>query len=315
VNLGKKWVAKGVIIMEKDFNGWKWTTVKEEEFKALLPSRLDYNLWFGGQALKSKHFSFVEEGKAEDSCIIGSLPIAFKEGFKVVALHFVLTKKQVVSIENSDGIVEFLTHSVKKDLMAVSDAVEGFMVLIRHSLSNYLMELYPTIKHLKVLHERMQNDTAKNHFSQIMDFEHKLIKWKNTLLPIDDLFFTFQEYGGDDVKKNENYQKAKAKIERIKMLIDEQNGINNRLLGLDDKEVQYKGNEIMKTLTVFTVLATPMTAFGALWGMNFKQMPELNEKYGYLFALLAIIISSVLIYIWLRKKGWTKNILDNKKNT
>lgn len=39
--------------------------------------------------------------------------------------------------------------------------------------------------------------------------------------------------------------------------------------------------------------------------MNFSVMPELNWKYGYLFSLLLILTSTVLIYLYLKKKGWT----------
>ena len=42
-----------------------------------------------------------------------------------------------------------------------------------------------------------------------------------------------------------------------------------------------------------------MTAFGALWGMNFEVMPELSLKYGYLFSLILIAVSTALVY-WFR---------------
>jgi Mg2+ and Co2+ transporter CorA len=70
----------------------------------------------------------------------------------------------------------------------------------------------------------------------------------------------------------------------------------------------------MKTLTVFTVIVTPAMALGAIWGMNFKNMPELDWKYGYLYAMILIVISTVGIYGWLRMKGWTGDLLRGKKN-
>lgn len=56
-----------------------------------------------------------------------------------------------------------------------------------------------------------------------------------------------------------------------------------------------------------------MTAFGALWGMNFEVMPELSLKYGYLFSLILIAVSTALVYWYLKKKGWTGDLLRDKK--
>ncbi|AJY73879.1 CorA family divalent cation transporter [Paenibacillus beijingensis] len=71
----------------------------------------------------------------------------------------------------------------------------------------------------------------------------------------------------------------------------------------------------MKTLTVFTVLCTPMTVLGAIWGMNFKVMPELNLTWGYGAGLAVILLSTLGVYLWMRSKGWMGDLLrgDNKR--
>jgi hypothetical protein len=56
------------------------------------------------------------------------------------------------------------------------------------------------------------------------------------------------------------------------------------IIHLEEVISSHRGNEIMKTLTVLTIVFTPIMALGALWGMNFKHMPELEWKYGYLVA-------------------------------
>jgi len=48
----------------------------------------------------------------------------------------------------------------------------------------------------------------------------------------------------------------------------------------------------------------PPTLLAAVWGMNFQNMPELDEKYGYMIALGLLFLSST-IPIWVvRKMGW-----------
>ena len=65
-----------------------------------------------------------------------------------------------------------------------------------------------------------------------------------------------------------------------------------------------KTNEIIKFLTIFTVLFIPPTFLVGLWGMNFGSMPELDWEYGYAFALVLILIVILTLVLFFRKKKW-----------
>ncbi len=63
-------------------------------------------------------------------------------------------------------------------------------------------------------------------------------------------------------------------------------------------------NEIMKVLTVVSVAGVPPVLIAGIYGMNFKNMPELNWPWGYGFALALIVISTVVPLVWFRLKRW-----------
>ena len=48
--------------------------------------------------------------------------------------------------------------------------------------------------------------------------------------------------------------------------------------------VSNRMNEIMKVLTIIATIFMPLTFLAGVYGMNFKYMPELEWKYGYLAA-------------------------------
>jgi len=48
----------------------------------------------------------------------------------------------------------------------------------------------------------------------------------------------------------------------------------------------------------------PLTFVVGNYGMNFKYMPELDWKYGYLMAWVINISIAGGIFIWLKKKKW-----------
>ncbi len=63
-------------------------------------------------------------------------------------------------------------------------------------------------------------------------------------------------------------------------------------------------NEVMKTLTVFSVVFIPLTFLAGIYGMNFKNMPELESRYGYFVLLTIMLVLAFLIYFYFKRKKW-----------
>ena len=63
-------------------------------------------------------------------------------------------------------------------------------------------------------------------------------------------------------------------------------------------------NEIFKVLTIASVVGIPPTLIASMYGMNFKNMPELSWAWGYPYGLALIVISIVLPILWFKSRGW-----------
>ncbi len=62
-------------------------------------------------------------------------------------------------------------------------------------------------------------------------------------------------------------------------------------------------NEIMKTLTVIATIVMPLTLIASIYGMNFKNMPEISCRYGYPVVIgVMLLISAAMLYYFKRKK-------------
>jgi magnesium transporter len=68
--------------------------------------------------------------------------------------------------------------------------------------------------------------------------------------------------------------------------------------------VNIEQNNILKIFSVVTVLLLPPSVIGALFGMNFEHIPTLQEPWGFWAALAVMVASSVVPYLWFRRKGW-----------
>ena len=63
-------------------------------------------------------------------------------------------------------------------------------------------------------------------------------------------------------------------------------------------------NEIMKVLTIFSVIMLPLTFIAGIYGMNFDNMPELHSRYGYYTVWIIMIAVAVGMLLFFKRRGW-----------
>jgi magnesium transporter len=62
--------------------------------------------------------------------------------------------------------------------------------------------------------------------------------------------------------------------------------------------------EIIKLLTLITVITTPLTIVGTWYGMNFEGIQEFKWKYGYEMAITITVVATGLTIWWFKKNKW-----------
>jgi magnesium transporter len=63
-------------------------------------------------------------------------------------------------------------------------------------------------------------------------------------------------------------------------------------------------SEVVKLLTIITVITTPIMMVGTWYGMNFKPMPELDSKFGYEIAAAVTLLTTAATYWYFKRKNW-----------
>jgi magnesium transporter len=67
---------------------------------------------------------------------------------------------------------------------------------------------------------------------------------------------------------------------------------------------QSQETAISKKLAAWAAILAVPTAIAGIYGMNFKDMPELNSNYGYPLVMAAMAVISSILYWRFRKNGW-----------
>jgi magnesium transporter len=93
----------------------------------------------------------------------------------------------------------------------------------------------------------------------------------------------------------------------IASLVQFTEGLVNRVQLLQDAAsgiINIDQNEVMKVLTIASVVGIPPVLVVGVYGMNFKNMPEYDWTWGYPYALAMVLITALLPLIWFKWKGW-----------
>ncbi len=76
------------------------------------------------------------------------------------------------------------------------------------------------------------------------------------------------------------------------------------LLDIYLSSVSNRMNLAMRTLTVIATIFMPLTFIAGLYGMNFKNMPELQWRWGYPAVLLLMAMVAISMQVYFRRKKW-----------
>jgi len=62
--------------------------------------------------------------------------------------------------------------------------------------------------------------------------------------------------------------------------------------------------EVVKLLTIITVITTPLMIVGTWYGMNFEGMPEIHSTHGYIAAFVTTTLATLATYLYFKRKKW-----------
>jgi magnesium transporter len=90
-------------------------------------------------------------------------------------------------------------------------------------------------------------------------------------------------------------------------IIDTIESYRDILAGMQDiylSTLSNKMNEVMKVLTIIATIFIPITFVAGIYGMNFKFMPELEWRWGYVMVWAIIVIAAGIMIGFFKKKQW-----------
>jgi magnesium transporter len=119
---------------------------------------------------------------------------------------------------------------------------------------------------------------------------------------------TFLAHAANE-RKEDKLVKARIRTAArdVASLADHVSFLSNKIVFLLDATlgmINIEQNNIIKIFSIAAVVFLPPTLVASAYGMNFEFMPELKWGFGYPLAILLMVVSAVVPYVFFKWKGW-----------
>ena len=105
-------------------------------------------------------------------------------------------------------------------------------------------------------------------------------------------------------KNKVNYKELQDNVNEASELSDNYREMLYDLLNIYHTSVTTRLNDIMRVLTIISVLFIPLTFIVGVYGTNFENFPEIRWKYGYFIMWSVMIIVTGFMLWYFRRKKW-----------
>lgn len=308
--------------------GWNWHDLEIDSWDDSVVHKLrqdvpDTEEWLEMIPSVEANYLSVRFPDGRNPVVFGSLLFSAEEEMQeikdCVHIHFFVNKDRFITLNLDAHTRERMhTHEKMRMLHSCKLPIEGMFVLTRTILHYIHMGMDRFEQNLRKVEEMMKEHNKKHLMDQILSSRFELLYWSNLFIPFQEIVTAAREaYSEEELEHSVYFRRLVFRTERMSVLFRHYEKEIDTLISIDEAVSAFRGNDIMKTLTIMTAIFTPATVIGAIWGMNFEFLPWVKTGItGFLIISAITIFSTLAFYLWMNMKGWTGDLLQvNKKDS
>ncbi|GIO34215.1 MULTISPECIES: magnesium transporter CorA family protein [Paenibacillus] len=302
--------------------GWRWYDLVsgESSANALRKLRLESDVideWLRVIPEVSENYISVRFPDGVNAVIFGTLPYSVNSEVTSVSpvdrLHFFVQENMLVTINMDPNTREMMEDKERSAMLQqCQTAVDGMFVLARTLLHYFHQGLDRFEVNLRSIERAMELDNQRHLMDKILNSRFELLFWSNLFTPFDEFIAAAREGYLERLEKSRQFLRLIHRMERMTRAFRHYEDEIDTLISIDEAVSAFRGNEIMKTLTIVTSIFTPATVVGAIWGMNFDNLPAIKTPWGFISVMFATFLFTLGMYWWMHRKGWTGDLLRVK---
>ena len=156
------------------------------------------------------------------------------------------------------------------------------------------------------MEEELITEPEPETLQKIHSMKREMISLRKSIWPLREVVSGLERGGSELIKEDTHIYLRDAYDHTIQVIdtIETYRDLLSGLLDLYMSSISNRMNEVMKVLTIIATIFIPLTFIAGVYGMNFRNMPELGWGWGYPLTLLVMILIVIMMMFYFRSKKW-----------
>lgn len=221
----------------------------------------------------------------------------------VLLLEGVLITVHPAPIDLVDEVYE--NRGIGEELAQGPDILlAGLTERVVHRLGHLTVQL---VDHAEAVNNEVIRHPRSRIFQEIFRGRRQALDVRRTLMPVLDTL-SFCSRPDLQVVKETARSYFEDLRDRLQDHLDEVDGVREGMSSSVEALASVQANQtndVMKVLTLISILFLPATTIASIYGMNFE-IPEIHWRFGYYYSLALMAATTAGLLLWVRSKGWLR---------
>lgn len=202
------------------------------------------------------------------------------------------------------GVRNRLTNGLGRMRTRGSDYL--FFALLDAIIDNYFVVLENINNRMEILEEEVYDNPTPEVAQKIQQLKKEVLKIRRYIFPVKELTSRLIDSDSQLISKDTKLflRDAHDHCTEINESLQVYREMSMSLMEMYMSNMSNKMNEVMKVLTIMASIFIPLTFIAGIYGMNFKNMPELQTENGYFIVWGVMIILFLGMLMYFKKKHW-----------
>ena len=221
-------------------------------------------------------------------------------------LSIVLTKSVLISFQERSGdVFDPIRERIKNEKRRIRKSGTDYLMyaLLDIVIDNYIYIISSLGEKIENLEEKLLDNPSKDILEKINSLKKELNFLRKNINPAQEMILALSKLESDFISESSEVH-FKELVDNIRQAIESSDSYREILsdqLNIYHTTISSKLNDVMKVLTIFSVIFIPLTFIAGIYGTNFEFVPELNYKYSY-FIMWGIMLSLAILMLYIFKK-------------
>lgn len=312
-------IKESLIKTSKSKNSLSWINISHARKNEIEFLRKKFNFDLNQLRLSSSNFKSqrpIIEENGKYSFLVIHFPIFDGENIVPAEIDFFITNKHLVSLHNNDLNVftELFKLSKKDPESFLSAKIQKPEILLYEILSKIVLSSYDILDENSIAISEIESTIINGEHSKVVK---KILLLKRNIINIRKIMqnhknifkklVLIKKSPSTNTKLKEHYSKLIEHSKTFWEILDNQKEMIEALDQTNESMLNYRISDIMKTLTIFSVIVFPLSLLAGLFGMNtMGGMPFVNNPNGFWIIMTIMLFGILLMILLFQRKKWFK---------